>query len=293
MPEANRTSTHLEQPPQPGPGSAGPGPRPTRTGASSTPPSQPASQPTVVVEARRLSRVYGSGPTQVRALDQVSLSVPRGQFVAVMGPSGSGKSTLLHCLAGLDSPTSGSVLVGGQDLAGLNDQSLTRVRRDHLGFVFQSFNLLPQLTAAENISLPLRLARRRPDPQWYQLVVSTLGIENRLTHRPTELSGGQQQRVAVARALVGRPEVVFADEPTGALDSAASEALLEILAQMCDHLGQTVVMVTHDEKAAACTNRVVRLHDGRVVADDTLRPSHPAPAADGTASSTLPRTEAR
>lgn len=252
-----------------------------------------------VVTAQALTKVYGRGDNAVKALDQVDVSLGRGCFTAIMGPSGSGKSTLLHCLAGLDSPTSGTVLVGGQDLAGLDDKALTRVRRDHLGFVFQSFNLLPQLTAEENISLPLRLARRRPDPDWYRLVIETLGIGDRLTHRPTELSGGQQQRVAVARALVGRPEVVFADEPTGALDSASSTALLDALAQMCDQLGQTVVMVTHDEGAAAFTNRVVRLRDGRLVADDTQRPgaSGPVPAAGSPATAApaaaRPRKEAR
>ena len=225
----------------------------------------------VVVEARDVVRVYGAGEARVVALGGVSLSVERGQFVAVMGPSGSGKSTLLHCLAGLDSPTSGSVLIAGEDLAGMNDAQLTRVRRDRLGFVFQAFNLLPTLSAEENILLPLRLARRRPDEQWYRAVIDALGIADRLDHRPSQLSGGQQQRVAVARALAGRPQVVFADEPTGALDTASAASLLQALAAMCRNLGQTVVMVTHDENAAATTNRIIRLTDGHITTDN---PTH-------------------
>ncbi|WP_454925488.1 ABC transporter ATP-binding protein, partial [Actinomyces gerencseriae] len=212
----------------------------------------PPTPPTdVVVEARDLTKVYGSGEARVAALDGVSLTVSRGQFVAVMGPSGSGKSTLLHCLAGLDTPASGHVLIAGRDLAGMNDKQLTAVRRDQLGFVFQAFNLLPTLTAEENILLPTRLAHRTPDPNWQNAVIAALGIGDRLTHRPAELSGGQQQRVAIARALIGRPQVVFADEPTGALDTASAASLLQALARMCDNLGQTVVMVTHDENAGA------------------------------------------
>ena len=174
-----------------------------------------------VVEARGLTKVYGEGNAQVIALDSASLAVGRGEFVAIMGPSGSGKSTLLHCMAGLDTPTSGSVLIAGQDLSGMTDKQLTAVRRDQLGFIFQSFNLLPTLTAEENILLPQRLAHRKPPQDWYDAVISILGIGDRLTHRPNELSGGQQQRVAVARALIGRPEVIFADEPTGALDTTS------------------------------------------------------------------------
>ena len=223
-----------------------------------------------VVEARMLSKVYGTGGAQVTALDHVSLAVSSGQFVAIMGPSGSGKSTLLHCLAGLDTPTAGSVFIAGEDLARMNDRQLTAVRRDRLGFVFQAFNLLPQLTAEENILLPLRLALRRPEHDWYVSVIDSLGIGDRLDHRPSELSGGQQQRVAVARALVGRPQVIFADEPTGALDSASAASLLEALARMCQVLGQTVVMVTHDQNAARATSRIVRLRDGRIVGDDVL-----------------------
>ena len=218
----------------------------------------------VVVEARDVVRVYGSGEARVVALGGVSLSVERGQFVAVMGPSGSGKSTLLHCLAGLDSPTSGSVLIAGEDLAGMNDKQLTRVRRDRLGFVFQAFNLLPTLSAEENILLPLRLARRRPDEQWYRAVIDALGIADRLDHRPSQLSGGQQQRAAIARALLGRPEVILADEPTGSLDSATSTEVLELLRICVREFGQTVVMASHDVAAAAFAEQTVLLSDGRV-----------------------------
>ena len=249
----------------PAPGAARP---PAGSRPAPFPGAPDAARADIVVEARDVVRVYGAGEARVVALGGVSLSVERGQFVAVMGPSGSGKSTLLHCLAGLDSPTSGSVLIAGQDLAGMNDKQLTRVRRDRLGFVFQAFNLLPTLSAEENILLPLRLARRRPDEQWYRAVIDALGIADRLDHRPSQLSGGQQQRVAVARALAGRPEVVFADEPTGALDTASAASLLSALAAMCANLGQTVVMVTHDENAAAATNRIIRLTDGRITTDN-------------------------
>ena len=244
----------------------------------------PRISPTVnkVVEARALRKVYGEGEAQVVALDTVSLTITEGEFAAIMGPSGSGKSTLLHCLAGLDTPTSGSVFIAGQDLSGMKDKQLTTVRRDQLGFIFQSFNLLPTLTAEENILLPQRLARRKPDQDWYDAVISVLGLSERLTHRPNELSGGQQQRVAVARALVGRPKVIFADEPTGALDTASAANLLQTLARMCETLGQTVVMVTHDEQAAATTNRIIRLRDGRIIGDDAVHHSpgtHSAPPA--------------
>ena len=231
-----------------------------------------------VVEARNLTKVYGTGQARVAALNGVSLAVARGQLAAVMGPSGSGKSTLLHCLAGLDTPTSGDVLIAGRSLTGMNDRQLTDVRRDQVGFVFQSFNLLPT-----------RLAHRRPDPAWHDAVITALGIGDRLTHRPTELSGGQQQRVAVARALIGRPQVVFADEPTGALDTASAASLLETLARMCTELGQTVVMVTHDNNAAAATNRIIRLRDGRIVGDDAVQHTH---RAAGTHAAPF-RTEAR
>ena len=255
---------------------------PATSGAPTAPITPAATAPMRVVEARGLTKVYGEGEARVLALDSASLVVGRGEFVAIMGPSGSGKSTLLHCLAGLDTPTSGNVLIAGQDLAGINDKQLTTVRRDRLGFIFQSFNLLPTLTAEENILLPQRLAHRKPARDWYDAVISTLGLTDRLTHRPNELSGGQQQRVAVARALVGRPEVVFADEPTGALDTTSAAALLETLAGMCERLGQTVVMVTHDEQAAATTNRIIRLRDGRITGVEAVRRpagGHAAPAA--------------
>ena len=244
----------------------------------------PHVRPTVtkVVEARALRKVYGRGNARVIALDAVSLAITEGEFVAIMGPSGSGKSTLLHCLAGLDTPTSGSVLIAGQDLSGMKDKQLTAVRRDQLGFIFQSFNLLPTLTAEENILLPQRLAHRKPDQHWCDAIITALGIGDRLSHKPSELSGGQQQRVAVARALVGRPEVVFADEPTGALDTASAASLLGTLAQMCEHLGQTVVMVTHDQDAAGATHRIIRLRDGRITGDDTINHSpgsHSSPPA--------------
>ena len=244
----------------------------------------PHISPTVnkVVEARALSKIYGEGEAQVVALDTVSLTITEGEFAAIMGPSGSGKSTLLHCLAGLDTPTSGSVFIAGQDLSGMKDKQLTAVRRDQLGFIFQSFNLLPTLTAEENILLPQRLAHRKPSQDWYDAVISVLGLTDRLSHRPNELSGGQQQRVAVARALVGRPKVIFADEPTGALDTASAANLLQTLAHMCQTLGQTVVMVTHDEQAAATTNRIIRLRDGRITNDDTVHHTpgtHTAPTA--------------
>ena len=252
---------------------ANPAPVPQGAPVASGAPAAPAAAaaPMRVVEARGLTKVYGEGEARVVALDSASLVVGRGEFVAIMGPSGSGKSTLLHCLAGLDTPTSGSVLIAGQDLSGMKDKQLTAVRRDRLGFIFQSFNLLPTLSAEENILLPQRLAHRKPQRDWYDAVISTLGIGDRLSHRPNELSGGQQQRVAVARALVGRPEVVFADEPTGALDTASAASLLETLATMCERLGQTVVMVTHDEQAAATTNRIIRLRDGRITGVEAVR----------------------
>ncbi len=225
----------------------------------------------VAAQVRDLTKVYGSGQAEVRALDGVSLDLYERQFTAVMGPSGSGKSTLMHCCAALDRPTSGSVVVGGTDLANLKDKELTRLRRDRIGFVFQSFNLVPTLTARENILLPLSIAGRRPDSDWYDAVVATVGLGDRLGHKPNELSGGQQQRVAVARALVSRPRVVFADEPTGNLDSRSSAEVLELLRSSVDDHGQTVVMVTHDPIAAAYTDRVVFLADGRVV-DEVREP---------------------
>jgi putative ABC transport system ATP-binding protein len=220
-----------------------------------------------IVSTTGLSRTYGEGDTAVHALRDVSVAFPTGQFAAIMGPSGSGKSTLMHLLAGLDSPTAGSVVLDGQELAGLDDKGLTRLRRNRLGFVFQAFNLVPVLTAEENILLPLTLAGRRPDREWLERLIDAVGLRDRLDHRPSELSGGQQQRVAVARALVHRPAVVFADEPTGNLDSRSSEEVLDLLRQAVDDFGQTVIMVTHDPQAAAVADRIVVLRDGQVVHD--------------------------
>jgi putative ABC transport system ATP-binding protein len=220
-----------------------------------------------IVTTADLRRTYGEGETAVHALAGITLDFPSAQFTAIMGPSGSGKSTLMHLLAGLDSPTSGSVTIEGQELSGLDDKGLTRLRRDRLGFVFQAFNLVPVLTAEENITLPLTLAGRKPDPEWLNQLIDTVGLRDRLTHRPAELSGGQQQRVAVARALVHRPAVLFADEPTGNLDSRSSEEVLGLLRQAVDEFGQTVIMVTHDATAAAVADRIVVLSDGKVVHD--------------------------
>jgi putative ABC transport system ATP-binding protein len=211
------------------------------------------------------TKVYGTGDTAVRALDGVDLELPAGRFTAIMGPSGSGKSTLLHCLAGLDSLTSGRVELGDVDLGSLSDRELTLLRRERIGFVFQSFNLVPTLDALENIVLPLTLAGRRPDPAWLDTVVTTVGLQDRLTHRPSELSGGQQQRVAVARAITSRPRIVLADEPTGNLDSRSGAEVLGFLRRAVDELDQTVVMVTHDPGAAGYADAVVFLADGRVV----------------------------
>ena len=220
-------------------------------------------------------KVFGGLDTTVRALDGVSLEFERGRYTAIMGPSGSGKSTLLHCAAGLDALTSGSVWIGDVEVGALNDRRLTRLRRDRIGFVFQAFNLLPTLSAAENITLPLALAGRRADAEWFDRVVDVVGLRSRLRHRPAQLSGGQQQRVAAARALVSRPEIIFADEPTGSLDSRSSADLLGFLRRAVDEFGQTIVMVTHDPVAASFADRVVFLVDG-VVDDDML-----APTADG------------
>ncbi len=220
-----------------------------------------------VVVATDLTKIYGEGDSEVRALDGVTVSFPRGQITAVMGPSGSGKSTLMHILAGLDRPTSGSVVVDGTELAGLNDQKLTLLRRDKVGFVFQFFNLLPMLTAKENIELPMKIAGRAPDAEWQTRLIEATGLATRLTHKPAELSGGQQQRVAVARALLSRPAVVFGDEPTGNLDSKTSAEVLELLRLAVDEFGQTVIMVTHDASAAAIADRVLFLRDGKIVKD--------------------------
>jgi putative ABC transport system ATP-binding protein len=224
-----------------------------------------------IVHATDLHRTYGEGEATVRALDGVTIAFPRGEFTAVMGASGSGKSTLMHVLAGLDTPTQGSVVVDGTEIAGLDDAALTALRRDKIGFVFQAFNLLPVLTAEENVVLPLSIAGRKPDRGWVDRLIDAVDLGDRRTHRPAELSGGQQQRVAVARALVTRPAVVFADEPTGNLDSRSSGEVLALLRQAVDEFGQTVVMVTHDADAAAIADRVVVLADGRVVDDRQQR----------------------
>jgi putative ABC transport system ATP-binding protein len=220
-----------------------------------------------VVIANGVSRCFGEGAAAVDALVDVSTSFDCGRFTAIMGPSGSGKSTLMHILAGLDKPTSGTVVLDGQEITSLDDGELTKLRRDKLGFVFQFFNLLPVLTAEENLVLPLSIAGRKPDEQWLEQLIQTVGLEDRRTHRPSELSGGQQQRVAVARALVSKPAVVFADEPTGNLDSKASADVLRLLRQAVDQFGQSVVMVTHDPAAAAHADRLITLRDGRIVHD--------------------------
>ncbi|MEH1016428.1 ABC transporter ATP-binding protein [Micromonospora sp. CPCC 206060] len=221
----------------------------------------------VAVTARNLTKRYGTGPAAVVALDGVDVEFGAGRFTAIMGSSGSGKSTLLHCLAGLDRPTGGAVRIGGTDIGGLDDRRLTLLRRDRIGFVFQKFNLLPALSAEENILLPLAIAGRRPATEWLRQVVAAVGLADRLRHRPSELSGGQQQRVAVARALITKPWVIFADEPTGNLDSRSSAEVLRLLREAVDTLDQTVIMVTHDPVAAAYADRAVFLADGRLVRD--------------------------
>ncbi len=219
-----------------------------------------------------LTKQYGSGDARVVALDAVSVEFERAAFTAIMGPSGSGKSTLLHCMAGLDVPTSGTVFIGDVDLTSLSEKQLTLLRREKVGFVFQTFNLVPTLTAAENITLPLDIAGQRPEMAWFDQVVDTVGLRDRLSHRPSELSGGQQQRVAGARALVSRPEIVYADEPTGNLDSRSGAELLGFLRDAVDEHRQTIVMVTHDPTAAAYADRIVFLADGRIV-DEMLEPT--------------------
>ncbi|CAM5294978.1 MULTISPECIES: ABC transporter ATP-binding protein [Streptomyces] len=235
----------------------------------------PAPAERVAARARGLTKAYGSGETAVLALDAVDVDIARGRFTAVMGPSGSGKSTLMHCLAGLDDVSAGRVWLGDTEITGLKDRELTRLRRDRIGFMFQSFNLIPTLTAAENITLPMDIAGRRPDEAWLAQVIDTLGLRDRLRHRPSQLSGGQQQRVACARALASRPELIFADEPTGNLDSRAGLEVLGFLREAVDRLGQTVVMVTHDPGAAAHADLVLFLGDGRIV--DEMR--HPTAEA--------------
>jgi putative ABC transport system ATP-binding protein len=236
-----------------------------------------SSAPTIAspfaARAEGVSKLYGSGDAAVTALNNVSVGLDAGQFTAIMGPSGSGKSTLLHVLAGLDRPTSGEVYLGDTEITSLNDKALTLLRRDKIGFIFQSFNLLPTMTAAENIVLPMRIAGRKPDEQWVKQIVDIVGLTARLGHRPAELSGGQQQRVAAARALASRPQIVFADEPTGALDSRSSTELLSFLRMAVSDLGQTVVMVTHDPTAAGYADRVLFLADGAVC--DEMH--HPTP----------------
>src|SRR4051794_16687450 len=229
------------------------------------PQSVPAAAP--VVPAPALTRQYGAGETAVHALRGVSVDVAGGQLTAVMGPSGSGKSTLMHILAGLDRATSGDVWIAGTRIGGLSDTQLTRLRREHIGFIFQFFNLLPMLTAKENILLPLSIAGEKPDAAWVEELTAKVGLGDRLSHRPSELSGGQQQRVAIARALVSKPTVMFADEPTGNLDSRTSGEILELLRESVSELGQTTVMVTHDARAAAIADRVLFLADGRIVKD--------------------------
>jgi putative ABC transport system ATP-binding protein len=234
-------------------------------------PSAPAA---AAVSARDLVRRYGEGDTAVFALDGVSLDIAAGRLTAVMGSSGSGKSTLMHILAGLDVPTEGDVSIAGTDITRLDDTRLTKLRRDHIGFIFQFFNLLPMLTAQENILLPLAIAGKAVDPAWYEELVDTVGLRARLGHRPSELSGGQQQRVAIARALVSRPTVLFADEPTGNLDSTTSAEILDLLRQSVDSFGQTTVMVTHDPHAAAIADRILFLADGEIIRDAGALSAH-------------------
>ncbi|GAA2456140.1 ABC transporter ATP-binding protein [Streptomyces macrosporus] len=226
----------------------------------------------MAARARQVVKAYGSGETRVVALDRVDVDIARGAFTAIMGPSGSGKSTLMHCLAGLDSVTSGQIWVGETEITELKEKKLTRLRRDKIGFIFQAFNLLPTLNALENITLPMDIAGRKPDREWLERVVETVGLSGRLKHRPNQLSGGQQQRVAVARALAARPEIIFGDEPTGNLDSRAGAEVLGFLRRSVDELGQTIVMVTHDPVAAAYADRVLYLADGRIV-DEMRQPT--------------------
>ncbi|MFP3900464.1 MAG: ABC transporter ATP-binding protein [Acidimicrobiia bacterium] len=250
---------------------------PTETTRTTTTSTAPATALAAGVAARAVdaTKVYGWGDTAVVALDGVSVELPASRFTAVMGPSGSGKSTLVHCVAGLDSLTEGRVLIGDVDLGTLSDRELTLLRRDRIGFVFQAFNLVPTLSALENIALPARLAGRRPDRAWLDEVIGTMGLADRLDHRPSELSGGQQQRVAVARALAGRPDIVFADEPTGNLDSRSGSEILGLLRSAVDDMGQTVVMVTHDPLAASVADTALFMADGRIV-DRIESPTAPA-----------------
>ncbi len=235
--------------------------------STTIPPQPTATQAPAAARTANLTKVYGAGDTQVSALGGVTIDIEQGRFTAVMGPSGSGKSTFMHCLAGLDRPTSGEVWIGGTELSRLKDDALTTLRRDAVGFIFQAYNLVPTLTALENITLPLDIAKRKVDQEWLDTVVRTVGLADRLDHKPTQLSGGQQQRVACARALVSKPQIVFGDEPTGNLDSRAGAEVLGFLRRSVDEFGQTIVMVTHDPIAAGYTDRVVFLADGKVVAE--------------------------
>ena len=232
-----------------------------------TPPADGGAREGLAVSARDVVKRYGAGDTAVEALRGVSVDFPRGQFAAVMGPSGSGKSTLMNILAGLDTPTAGSVMIDGTEITTLKDRQLTMLRREKVGFVFQFFNLLPMLTAEENLELPMAIAGRTIDPAWEKELVAAVGLEDRRRHRPSELSGGQQQRVALARGLISRPAVLFADEPTGNLDSSTSEEMLRLLRRSVDEFGQTIVMVTHDGRAATFADRVLFLRDGEIVED--------------------------
>ncbi len=232
----------------------------------------------VAASAVKLSKIYGSGDSEVRALDNVSVDFATGEFTAIMGPSGSGKSTLMHCIAGLDELTSGSAFIDGEDLSKMNDKELTTLRRERIGFIFQAFNLVPTLTAEENILLPLLLGNTAPNQEWVDRVIETVHLRNRLTHRPSELSGGQQQRLAVARALASEPHIIFADEPTGNLDSTTGTEILTFMRKAVDELGQTIVMVTHDPVAASYADRIVFLADGHVV--DEMRDPTPERVLD-------------
>jgi putative ABC transport system ATP-binding protein len=229
-------------------------------------------QEILAARAIQVTKIYGQGQTEVRALDNLSVDIPAGRYTAIMGPSGSGKSTLMHCLAGLDRVTSGRIFIGDTELSGLSEKQLTLLRRDKVGFVFQAFNLLPTLTAAENVELPLAIAGRKPDRSWVDKVVDAVGLRERLGHKPAELSGGQQQRVAAARALASKPAIVFADEPTGNLDSASGTELLRFMRRSVDEYDQTIVMVTHDPIAAAYADHVLFLVDGRIV-DEMANPT--------------------
>jgi putative ABC transport system ATP-binding protein len=246
----------------------------TQTGAGVEASAASATMDGAVVSGREITRRYGEGETAVDALRGISLDIEKGKLTAVMGPSGSGKSTLMHILAGLDRPTSGDVTIAGTNITKLDDNDLTKLRREHIGFVFQFFNLLPMLSAEENVTLPLLIAGEKPEHPWFDQLIEKVGLKDRLSHRPSELSGGQQQRVAIARALVSRPTVVFADEPTGNLDSATSHEILNLMRDSVDSFGQTTVMVTHDPRAAAIADRILFLADGQIVKDTVGATQH-------------------